>query len=574
MRHVLMIVIVAAAACGPSKISHNDGGSGTHDATAFEDAPPPPPHTLISLSITPTNPIVQVPLNTPGSEPFTVTGSFADNTQEDVTSQVAWTVANPAVGAIAASTLAIPGFAASTAVSSKLTASLDNVDGLAQITIVANRPQDFFFILPYQDTNGTQTQPLTFATAIPALDVFFDMDVTGSMNGEIANLQSSLTGTVIPGIQAAVANSAFGVGAMADFPVSPYGSPTCGASSTQHDQPFILKQTITTTSSLVQAGVTALSISPGGPGIGCGADLPEAGLESIYQAATGEGLSLPSPTNVPANHTGIGGVGFRTGTMPVIVAISDAPSHGVGETLSCSSPFAYAAPVATYAHSRAQTEAALTHICARTVGIAAIANSCDATEYMTALAVSTGAQVPPVAWDYTGTRPAGCAAGQCCTGQGGVGQAPVAGLCPLVFLASSSGTGVSTSMVTGIQMLTRFATFDVTRVASGVGTDIDGNPLPAGHSTADFLKAIVPASFVLPPPPPVLPNPTMDATTFHNVTPNTKVGFNVDAFNDFVPATDNAQIFHATIQVLAGGCTPLDQRDVIILVPPAPIVIQ
>ena len=48
----------------------------------------------------------------------------------------------------------------------------------------------------------------------------------------------------------------------------------------------------------------------------------------------------------------------------------------------------------------------------------------------------------------------------------------------------------------------------------------------------------------------------------------------VDAFNDFVPQTQDAQIFRATIKVTASGCTPLDQRDVLILVPPAPIVIQ
>ena len=41
-----------------------------------------------------------------------------------------------------------------------------------------------------------------------------------------------------------------------------------------------------------------------------------------------------------------------------------------------------------------------------------------------------------------------------------------------------------------------------------------------------------------------------------------------------MPQTDQAQIFHATIQVLAGGCTPLDQRDVLILVPPTPVVIN
>src|SRR5882672_764305 len=43
--------------------------------------------------------------------------------------------------------------------------------------------------------------------------------------------------------------------------------------------------------------------------------------------------------------------------------------------------------------------------------------------------------------------------------------------------------------------------------------------------------------------------------------------------NDFVLQADEAQIFGATIRVLAGGCTPLDERHVLILAPPPPVVI-
>jgi hypothetical protein len=317
------------------------------------------------------------------------------------------------------------------------------------------------------------------------------------------------------------------------------------------------------------------ALSTGGLPIGCGDDTPEAGLESIYQVATGEGLTQPAPTYVPPNHTGVGGVGYRTGTMPVVVTITDAPSHGTGETATCGGASnAYLDPVATYAHSRDQTKVALNNICARSVGIAAMGLSCDGDEYLEDLAKSTGARVPPGAWDV-GTRPAGCAPGQCCTGLNGVGRATDSdGLCPVVFFVSTNGTGVSQSIVTGIQMLTRFATFTVPTDRQGVTTDINGNPLPAPHTTVDFLKTIVPQSFVLPPPPPVLPNPTFDTTTFYNVTPGTKVTFAVDAFNDFVMQTHDAQIFRATIRVTAGGCTALDQRDVLILVPPIPIVIQ
>ena len=55
---------------------------------------------------------------------------------------------------------------------------------------------------------------------------------------------------------------------------------------------------------------------------------------------------------------------------------------------------------------------------------------------------------------------------------------------------------------------------------------------------------------------------------------NTRVKFDVKALNDFVPQTAEAQIFRATIRVLASGCTPLDQREVLILVPPTPVTIQ
>ena len=49
---------------------------------------------------------------------------------------------------------------------------------------------------------------------------------------------------------------------------------------------------------------------------------------------------------------------------------------------------------------------------------------------------TTGALVPPEAWDVA-MRPNGCSAGQCCTGQRGAGEAPDKnGLCPLVFKVS------------------------------------------------------------------------------------------------------------------------------------------
>ena len=581
----LISSVSVGAGCGPNRNSQNgnDAGiDGAPDAT-------PQPHELSAIMVTPTNPLIELDLNAGASQPFVAMGIFLDGVDEDLSTQVTWDVSDPAVGTMSANTLLIPAFATSGVHVARVNAKLGTLAGTAQITVVAYRrsgpTQDFFFVLPYQDTSGQATRPLDFSTAIPALDVFFSMDTTGSMIGSIANSQNALSTVVVPGVRNAVQDSQFGVGAFEDFPDSGYGSvnaaASCGGGLPRADQPFRLFQPITSTIASVQAGVA--SLRNGASPIGCGEDWPESGVEALYQASTGNGLTGPGLTSVPVNHTGVGGVAFRAGTMPVIVQITDALTHGPDETAVCtdgnfSFTGLYAGNVAAAAHNRAQTKTALSNICARVVGLANITTgvpeSCNGQEYLRDFATATGSRVPPAAWDV-GTRPAGCGAGQCCTGINGVGQAADAqGLCPLVFRTASDGTGVGVNVVTGIQMLTRFATFDVNSERYGVATDVDGRPLPAGRTTVDFLKLITPVSFVKPAPPPALPDPTFDATSFHTVTPNTKVSFNVSAFNDFVPQTADAQIFRATIRVLAGGCTPLDQRDVVILVPPMPVVVN
>lgn len=579
---VALFVCLAAAACGPSSSNPPGDGDGGVDSGGGIDAPQP--HTLVGISVTPTNPLLEVDLNVAGTtQAFTAMGNYLDGIPEDLTGQVTWAVANPAVGAMTGATLAIPPFAMATAEVSRITATLGTVVGEAQITVVAYRrsgpTQDFFFILPYQDPTGNAMRPLDFSTRIPALDVFFLMDTTGSMFGAITNLQSALSSTVVPGIRAEVADSQFGVGAFEDFPDGVYGAlhgSDCGRGGlSTPDQPFHLFQTITASVTAVQTGVGMLR-TPTGP-IGCGQDTPESGIEGLYQAATGDGLTGPGLTSVPANHTGVGGVAFRPDSMPVIVSITDAMSHAPGENVTCGGESVnYAGAVLAAAHTRAATKAAIAGICGRVVGVSVIPQfgTCNGQGDLEDFATATGALVPPAAWDV-GVRPAGCAATQCCTGINGAGRAPNAqGLCPVVFQAASNGSGLGANIVTGIRMLTRFATFDVESQRLGVTTDVAGNPLPGSHTTADFLRAITPTSFVLPPPPPALPNPTFDATAFHGVTPGTQVSFNVEAFNDFVPATAEAQIFRANIQVLAGGCTPLDQREVLILVPPMPIEIN
>ncbi|MEE9384601.1 MAG: hypothetical protein V3V08_14445 [Nannocystaceae bacterium] len=566
--------------------------------TATGDAVIPTPDDLSLLRLTPLNTLIELDLDTPHTLDFTAMAEWSNGTSQEVTSEVAWSVSNPAVGTFNGSTLQVPGFADTAVVVGTVDASIvkngNTYTGHAQITIAAYRQSgdelDFFFVLPYDDGFSDnpdaqpKTAPLAFSTDVKALDVFLAMDTTGSMGEEIKNLQLALGDTVITDIQAQVTDTQFGVGAIEDFPVeSPdedlaYGDSECEATD-EADQPFDLLQRITGDVPEVQAAVNALANDDGDP-IGCGYDLPESIIEGLYQIATGEGLDGPGVTKVPAQ-----AVGFRAtaGAMPVIVPITDAMSHAPGE-MDCGDweQISYKAPVEGVAHTRDEALDALDDICARVVTIASVPvddsgvevnpdELCSPVTDGNAHATATGARVPPSIWGDAASRPIGCAADKCCTGINGTGvDTDAEVLCPLVFRVSMEGEGLSDSIVTGLSMLTLFARFDVQVELTGENTSIDGVPLPAGKSSADFISSITPTSWENQPLPDEAP-PTKTDTTFLNVMPGTTVKFDVTAHNDWLLQTEKAQIFEATIRVSAGHCIDLDELDVRILVPPKAI---
>jgi len=576
-RAIALAMGIAALGCGG--IFGGDGGS--------EEDQQDSANKLVQFSVTPGDQVVELDLDTPAQLPFQATAYYENGDVADVSAQAQWSIDDETVGTFDGASLAINEFASTTVVSARITASFRSSSAQAQVTVVAYRKTgdrtDFFFILPYEDPAGNQDKPLNFSTAIKSADVFFAMDATGSMGGEIANLQLDLNATVIPNIQSEIPDTQFGVGAYMDFPISPYGSldsageiaEGCGHSIDRNDQPFVLLQDMTADAMLAQNAVNELS-QPNGNPIGCGNDWPEAGIEAIYQVATGIGLDAPDPTKVLANANGVGGVGYRPGSMPVVIPISDAVSYSAGEAVGCEG-ISYEGEVAANAHSMADAMDSLDQICGKVVGVASMdegREDCDeALSQQEQLASQTGARVPPEVWDI-GTRPEGCGSGQCCTGLGGSGRAPDGdGMCPLVFIVDSTGAGLGAHIVTGIHMLTRFALFDAATETEGETESTDGVPLASG-STADFIKEITASTFILPPPPPGVPDPVANGSSFSGVTPGTSVSFEIVAYNDFVPATSEPQVFRATVRVVAGGCTDLDERDVFVVVPPSPIQIK
>lgn len=406
-----------------------------------------------------------------------------------------------------------------------------------------SRIPEFFYILPKDDPGGESAATLLFDTNIRRADVHFSMDTTGSMGGEIDNLQASLRSEVIPGIQASIMDTAFGVSEFEDFPISPFGSPTCMGSP---DRPFRLFQQVTTDVARVGSAIGMLDMP-----LGCGADLPESTYEALFQIADGRGVTWPGGGEVPpfspdGSTPGggeIGGVGFRSDAFPIVIHITDDVPHQASD---------YAGAGITGAHSRDDVVDAMSAISARIIGIA---SRLEARGPLEDLAIASGATVPPNA------------AGNCETRVDGRERPPVtlpdgSEACPLVFDARSNGSGLSDTLVDAVNALVTAITFDTVSIRV-VGDD------------RGFIRATIPRSAVPPPgaDPPTVADLDGDSVfdSFVDVTPGTVVEFTVLAYNDVVPQTDVDQVFTVTLQVVGDGVAVLDEQPVTIIVPRRPV---
>jgi len=117
-----------------------------------------------------------------------------------------------------------------------------------------------------------------FPTELREVDVHFNIDTTGSMSGALNRLRERLRTEIVPGVAEVIPSAAFGVSTFEDYPISPFGSGS--------DLPFELWQRVTTRVDLVQQALADISL-------GSGNDIPESGIESLYQVATGAGTRWP-----------------------------------------------------------------------------------------------------------------------------------------------------------------------------------------------------------------------------------------------------------------------------------------
>lgn len=413
--------------------------------------------------------------------------------------------------------------------STTVSATTGEGSALGTLTVVQLRktgPQrDFFFVVPFGEDPDPKSDVLKFSTNIKQADVVFSMDTTGSMSGSINNLKSALQGSLLAQLQAAIPNVGLGVVDFKDF-----------------GDPWVVKvnQKITTTLSLAQAAVGAMSATGGG-------DTPEASIASMEYILTGKANGGQIPAYTPTAPGAFGAVDFRPGSVPIVVNITDATWHDPSGN----------ATMATLTAAFNARNARFVHIMNDNPSGEAQANT---------LSDATSSNVPPAAFGTV----AGCAAGQCCTGVNGAGRAATGpgGTCRLNFL-SSNGNGVSGGIVKAIEAIAVGTSFDVKAVAANDPTN------KKGVDATKFIKALRamdegnPANGC-----PAAAAKDSDGDgikdTFTAVKAGTPVCFEViPNKNTIVPPDVDPQFFNAFVNVIGvQGNLPLDKRSVLFLVPP------
>ena len=143
---------------------------------------------------------------------------------------------------------------------------------------------EFYFELPYGGKEKDDI--LTFTPTVKKGDIFFNIDTTGSMDGELYNLKHTLSSIIIPQTRAKISDSAFGVAQFRD-----------------EDEPSMIQINPSTDILAVQQAVNLLVAEFGGDG-------PEAGYFSL-------------------NNLALNGI-WRDETIPIAIHITDAASHERG----------------------------------------------------------------------------------------------------------------------------------------------------------------------------------------------------------------------------------------------------
>lgn len=369
-----------------------------------------------------------------------------------------------------------------------------------------------YYTLPF---NGpAELEPCDLEVELNSVDVYFLMDTSGSMGGEIANLQSGLTsGIYIPGcgggiigaMACTIPDVRFGVGQHEDIPVPAFGW--------YSDYAYRHTLDITASPAAAQTAVNSLTL-------GNGYDWPESQAIAMWAVATGNGLGgyVPARSGCPAGTWGY--PCFRNDAIPVVVLVTDAAFHNGANGFDYSG-VGFSPP------SWSNTIAALQAAGIRVIVIES-ANWAGSYRFWAlndyySVATATGAV------DGSGS--------------------------PFVYNINSNGTGLDGAIVGAIDDLANSTRLDIdARAIDNPGTAFD---------ESEFVQSITAASYA-----PAGACNTVSGDTFIACVPGSDVVFEVVFRNDVVPPAATPQVFDFWIRAFFDGTSLAAEKQVRIVVPP------
>ena len=352
---------------------------------------------------------------------------------------------------------------------------------------------------------------VSFVSRIVSAEVYFLVDVTGSMGDEIGQIRDRLLDTIVPGIAAQIPTVRFSVGRFADYPLDPYGSQ--GGGGVPRDDVYRLEQSSTDERAAVQRAVERLALQGGG-------DVPEAAVEALYTSAVGRGPgSLVPPRNCPDGTVGypcFGADGSR-----IFLLFTDAPFHNGPDGAEAYGPMLLWRN-ATYE----ETTVALRGIGAKVLGLYSgprVGFGSEGFDHLRRAARDTGA-----------VRVDGS---------------------PIVFDIGAGGESLGADVVEAVRTLVEEVPIDVDALTE----DVPGDALDA---TA-FVTGVVAVAASPPDGAVVL------GDRFGAVRPGTQVTFSIQLANERIERTSEPQVYRMRIVLRGDGVTRLSETLVEVVVPSA-----
>ena len=170
----------------------------------------------------------------------------------------------------------------------------------------------FFFDLPFV-SDEEKSMPLVFIPRITNADILINIDNTGSMKTTLDALKAHFSSVIAPVIKQNVKNSRFGASIFRDTDVQPV---------------WQLYSSVVSDEAAFSTALNSITINS------AATDDPEGGYEALYEIASGDTSKSPKAydrVSKPAGSDVVGGAGFKKGSMPVILHITDASSHDAGD---------------------------------------------------------------------------------------------------------------------------------------------------------------------------------------------------------------------------------------------------